>query len=70
MTAFTSALPYLIAIFAGATALVLFVGLFTMAAETETEHNQSNRSNIMMRWRVGLQAVTIGLLGLYFLLLA
>ena len=60
-------LPYLIAVFAAATAVVLFTGLFSMATDNKVEHDQSN---LMMRWRVGLQGMTIALIGLYFLTIA
>jgi len=58
-------LPYLIGIFAGVTALVLFGGLFAFMGDTKTHDAYSN---LFMRWRVGLQGVTLALLALYFLL--
>lgn len=36
--------------------LTLFAGLFTMGRGTK---NSSKRSNILMRWRVALQAIAI-----------
>lgn len=63
MTGMTFVLPYLIAITAGATAVILFMGLFTMAGEGRDHDHQSN---VMMRWRVGLQGLTLALLALYF----
>ncbi len=65
MSGLIATLPFLIGIFAGATAIVLFVGLFTMAGDDETHEKYSNT---MMRWRVGLQGVTLALLAVFFLL--
>jgi len=64
MSALLSTLPYLIGIAAGATAVVLFIGMFTMAGDGD-EH--AEKSNVMMRWRVGLQGLTLALIALYFL---
>ena len=58
-------LPYLIGIFAATTALVLFIGLYAMSAEGAFHEKYSN---LLMRWRVGLQGVTLALLALFFLL--
>jgi len=66
MESLISILPYLIAIAAGATAIVLFRGLFTMAGDNPAPDESSNR---LMRWRVGLQGLTLALLALYFVLI-
>ncbi|MDP6573611.1 MAG: twin transmembrane helix small protein [Rhodospirillales bacterium] len=58
-------LPYLVGIFAATTALVLFTGLYAMSAEGTFNEKYSN---VLMRWRVGLQGVTLALLALFFLL--
>jgi len=64
MSDLISMLPFLVAITAGATAVVLFMGLYVMSAEDAIEQKYSN---IMMRWRVGLQGLTLALIALYFL---
>ena len=64
MTGLASILPYLIALSAGATAIALFTGLFKMADDSPGHDATTNR---MMRWRVGLQGLTLILLALYFL---
>ncbi len=58
-------LPYLVGIFAGTTALVLFIGLYAMSAGSAFNEKYSN---VLMRWRVGLQGVTLALLAIFFLL--
>ncbi len=58
-------LPYLVGLFAVITAVILFSGLFAMAGE---ESSATGNSNNLMRWRVGMQAATLALLGLHFLL--
>lgn len=60
-------LPYLVGIAAMATAIVLFAGLTTMGAEAA---ENARYSNLMMRWRVGLQGLTLALIALWFLLSA
>ena len=67
MTGVLNMLPYLVGIAAFATAIVLFAGLTTMGAEA-TENVKY--SNLMMRWRVGLQGLTLALMALWFLLTA
>ncbi len=47
MNAFLSSLPYLVGVSAAATAIVLFVGVFTMGAGSEFHDKYSN---VMMRW--------------------
>lgn len=58
-------LPYLIGLCLLAVVATLFTGLFTMAKGGEFDRRHSNQ---LMRLRVGLQALTIALLVLYFLL--
>ena len=65
MTRLIAALPYLVGLFAVITAIILFSGLFSMAGE---ESSATGNSNVLMRWRVGMQAATLALLGLHFLL--
>ncbi|MEO9969390.1 MAG: twin transmembrane helix small protein [Hyphomonadaceae bacterium] len=52
-------LPILLYITAAALLIVLAFGLFNM---TRSDAKQASRSNILMRWRIGIQAVAIGLL--------
>ncbi len=52
-------LPILLYITAAALLLVLAFGLFNM---TRKDAKQASRSNILMRWRIGIQAVAVGLL--------
>lgn len=52
-------LPILLAIVAAALLIVLAFGLFNM---TRQDAKQASRSNILMRWRIGIQALAIGLL--------
>jgi hypothetical protein len=65
MGVIVSTLPYLVSIFAAATALVLFMGLYAMSTESAF-HEKS--SNVLMRWRVGLLGATLALMALFFLL--
>jgi len=44
----------------GAVVVVLFLGLGSFY----TDDGKSNRSNILMRWRVGLQLLAVGLLAI------
>ena len=55
-------LPYLIGLNLAAVLVILFTGLGSMT------QGKSHKSNILMRWRVGLQASCIVLLVLYFTL--
>jgi len=52
-------LPIFLYITAAALLIVLALGLFNM---TRGDAKQASRSNILMRWRIGIQAVAIGLL--------
>ncbi len=56
-------LPYLIGLNLAAVLVVLFAGLGTMT------QGKSRLGNMMMRWRVGLQASCIALFVLYVVLL-
>ncbi len=61
MSMIINLLPYLVGLCAAATLLVLFAGLFTMAASVSAHDKYGN---MLMRWRVSLQAATVALLGL------
>lgn len=50
----SSVIPYLVPIAIGAVAVVLFAGLWNMM-----RGGSANRSQMLMRWRVGLQFVAI-----------
>jgi len=63
MSGLITMLPFLVAISAGATAIVLFMGLYVMSAGDAVDHKYSN---LMMRWRVGLQGLTLSLIALWF----
>jgi hypothetical protein len=65
MQTLVTVLPYLIGLALAAVVGVLFVVLFTM---TRTGEANRHRSNVLMRWRVGTQALAIVLIALYFLL--
>jgi len=60
-----SVLPYLIGLFAVGTLLALFAGVVTMAG---SERAHDKYGNVLMRWRVGLQGVTLALLALHIAL--
>ena len=62
MFIFLLVLPYLIGLFAVATLIVLTLGLFGMARSGVTHEKHSN---ILMRWRVSLQGITLALLALH-----
>ncbi len=47
------------------TVVVLFAGLWTMASSDEAG---AGYSNLLMRWRVGMQGLTVGLMALNFVL--
>ena len=55
-------LPYLIGFFALATLTVLVIGLLGMA---RNGGSYKERSNMLMRWRVSLQGITLVLLALH-----
>jgi hypothetical protein len=61
MIIITLILPYLIGFFALATLTVLVIGLLGMARGG----SYKERSNILMRWRVGLQGITLALVALH-----
>lgn len=52
-------LTILLYIAAAALLVVLALGLFNM---TRKDAKQASRSNQLMRWRVGIQAIAVGLL--------
>ena len=58
-------LPYSIGFFAIATLTVLVGGLLAMAGNRVA---QDKYSNVLMRWRVSLQGVTLALLALHIAL--
>ena len=58
-------LPYLIGFFAIATLTVLVGGLLAMAGNGVA---QDKYSNVIMRWRVSLQGITLALLALHIAL--
>lgn len=62
MHIFVSILPYVIGFFAIATLTVLVLGLLSM---TRNGIAQDKYSNILMRWRVSFQGITIALLALH-----
>ena len=64
MDALATALPYFVALFALATAVVLFMGVVSMGIKEPVHKTYSNK---LMRWRVGLQGMTLILLALYVL---
>ncbi len=61
MSMIISILPYLVGLCAVSTLLVLFAGLITMASSVSAHDKYGN---VLMRWRVGLQAATVALLAL------
>lgn len=63
MSILLTVLPYLIGLNLAAVLVILFTGLGSMT------QGKSRQSNILMRWRVGLQASCIALLVLYFALM-
>jgi len=65
MNTIVTVLPYLIGIFAIATLIVLVGGLLVMAGN---EAANDKYSNVLMRWRVGLQSITLALLALHIAL--
>ena len=67
MSMLITVLPYLIGVFAVATLLVLFAGLMTMTSRGSAHDKYGN---VLMRWRVGLQGVTLALLALHIALMS
>jgi hypothetical protein len=61
MEAFLSATPIILAVLMAAVVIVMFMGLYTMGRGGK---RGSKISNKMMRWRVGIQAVAIAVIGL------
>jgi hypothetical protein len=66
MTIAISVLPYVIWALALGVVGVLFVGLFSMAKGGEFNRRYAN---VLMRWRVGLQAATVTLFVIYLFLI-
>lgn len=62
MSSLVAVLPYAIGLCLAAVVITLFTGLAAMSGGDAQERMRSNR---LMRWRVGLQALTIALLLLY-----
>ena len=58
-------LPYFVVIAMASTATVLFTGLWAMCSDDETI---AGYSNLLMRWRVGMQGLTVALMALNFVL--
>lgn len=52
-------LPIILYIVAAALLVVLALGLFNL---TRKDAKQASRSNILMRWRIGIQALAVGIL--------
>jgi len=52
-------LPIILYIVAAALLVVLALGLFNM---TRKDAKQASRSNVLMRWRIGIQALAVGVL--------
>ena len=67
MTMIVTVLPYLIGVFAVATLLVLVAGLLTMSSRGSAHDKYGN---VLMRWRVGLQGMTLALLALHIALIS
>jgi hypothetical protein len=65
MNIIVTTLPYLIGVFAIATLTVLVGGLLAMACNGVANDKYSN---LLMRWRVSLQGMTLGLLALHIVL--
>ncbi len=58
-------LPYFVVIAMASTAMVLFAGLWTMGS---SDAAGAGYSNLLMRWRVGMQGLAVGLMALNFVL--
>ncbi len=52
-------LPIILYIVAAALLIVLALGLINL---TRKDAKQASRSNILMRWRIGLQALAVGVI--------
>jgi NADH:ubiquinone oxidoreductase subunit 6 (subunit J) len=52
-------LPIILYIVAAALLVVLALGLLNL---TRKDAKQASRSNILMRWRIGIQALAVGIL--------
>jgi hypothetical protein len=60
-----SILPYVIGFFAISTLIVLAIGVLGMARNRGSDEKYSN---ILMRWRVSLQGITLAFLALHVVL--
>jgi hypothetical protein len=60
------AMPWLISLAALATLAVLVIGIVNMFRKDQNP----NRANVLMRWRVGLQAGAVALLVLFLIFAA
>ncbi len=65
MSEFATMVPYFVVIAMASTVAVLFTGLWTMGSDDETD---ARYSNLLMRWRVGMQGLTVALMALNFVL--
>ena len=65
MSGLATMLPYFVVIAMASTAVVLFTGLWAMGFDDETG---ARYSNLLMRWRVGMQGLTVALMALNFVL--
>ncbi len=65
MSELAAMLPYFVVIAMASTVAVLFTGLWVMGSEDETG---AGYSNLLMRWRVGMQGLTVALMALNFVL--
>lgn len=63
MTYAANILPYLVVIALFATAAILATGLVSMASENAIDDKYSN---LLMRWRVVVQGITVGLAAVAF----
>ncbi len=63
MSGLATMLPYFVVIARASTATVLFTGLWAMCSDDETV---AGYSNPVMRWRVGMQGLTVALTALNF----
>ena len=65
MSGLATMLPYFVVIAMASPAVVLFAGLWAMGFDDETG---AGYSNLLMRWRVGMQGLTVALMALNFVL--
>ncbi len=65
MSELATMLPYFVVIAMASTAVVLFTGLGAMGSDDETG---AGYSVLLMRWRVGMEGLTVALMALNFVL--